>query len=51
MKLWLKTPFPYDSKGEGAWHECTTRYEIRLWHKHNKNKWLPTAKQQEKPSE
>lgn len=49
--LWIKTPFPYDTRGEGAWHECTTTYERRLWAKHNAAKWgLPTA-EGEKPTD
>ena len=51
--LWIKTPFPGEQRGEGAWHECTTFYERNiLWKRHNKlgNKGLPTATG-EKPDE
>tara|TARA_R110000851_G_scaffold115675_4_gene241623 strand:- start:6652 stop:6810 length:159 start_codon:yes stop_codon:yes gene_type:complete len=49
MKLWIKTPFPNEKAGEGDWHECTTRYEKRLWGKHNSKGWLPTKQQATKP--
>jgi len=38
MKLWIKTPYPYDEPGDGKWVECTTPYD-----------GLPTKKQEEHP--
>ena len=50
-KLWIKTPYPGESIGEGTWVECKTPYEKRMWKKHNKIKVLPTVSQEDKPDE
>lgn len=47
QKLWIKTPYPYDKKGEGVWTECTTPWMRYLF------KWtkLPKHKGENPPED